>query len=139
MQECWFKKMSELGRDFYFFIEYKNEEIGVINMKDFSDDKTVAEAGVFIYEDKYLNTDISYRAHLCMFDYYFEHEHLQKFISHILKSNLRAQRFAQFLGAKLCENQENIENQRYETTKEDYLNNRNRLRFIQREAKLIKK
>lgn len=135
MQEKWFRKITERGRDFYFFIEYRNEEIGVINMKDFNDDMSEAEAGVFIYEDKYLNTDISYRAHLCMFDYFFEQCGLQKYISHILKTNHRAQRFALFLGAKICEHQEDVENQRYETSKEDYFNNNNRLRFIQRELR----
>lgn len=133
MQEKWFQKINASGRDFYFIIEYNGDEIGLINMKDFNERMTEGEAGVFIYADKYLNTDIAYRAHIAMFDYFFENRGLEKFISHILISNVRARRFAQFLGAKLCGNQEGVENQRYETTKEEYYNNSNRQRFIKRE------
>ena len=138
MQERWFQKINSSGRDYYFIISYKDEEVGLINMKDFNDDMTEAEAGVFIYEDKYLNTDISYRAHIAMLDYFYLERGLEYTISHILKTNVRAQRFASFLGSKLCDGQEEVENQKYMMSKDDYLNNKNRLRFLKREE-LIKR
>jgi hypothetical protein len=57
---------------------------------------------------------------------------LEIIYSHILKSNLRAQRFGQFLGAHLAPGQENIENQLYIKSKQDYYDNPNRKRFIER-------
>ena len=133
MQEKWYQKISNSGRDYYFIISYKGEDVGLINMKDFNEDMTEAEAGVFIYDDKYLNTDLSYRAHIVMLDYFYQERELEYTISHILKTNHRAQRFALFLGSKLCDGQDDVENQKYIMNKEDYLNNKNRLRFLKRE------
>lgn len=132
MQAKWFKKLNNGKDNFYFIIKYKEEEIGLINVKDVDYEKKSGESGVFIYEDKYLNTDISYRAHLVMFDYMFDVVGLQTIYSHMLKSNKRAQRFGIFLGAHLIPGQENVENQLYVKTRDDYFNNKNRIRFIKR-------
>lgn len=134
-QESWFNKLNNGVDNLYWIIRYKEEDIGLINIKDLDYDKRTGETGVFIYSDKYLNTDISYRAHLVMFDYIFLELDLRSTYCHILKSNLRAQRFSQFLGANIASGQEEVDNQLYFIYKNDYLNNINRIRFINKYAK----
>lgn len=125
MQQNWFNKINN-GKNFYFIINYNKEDIGLINIKDYDSIAKEGEAGVFIYEDKYINTDIAYRAHLVLFDYFFQNNIIEIIRSHILDENTRAIRFAQFLGSK------KIFDKEYRLSKGDYLNNRNRLHFIKK-------
>lgn len=129
-QEIWFTKINNGVDNLYWIIRYKGEDIGLINIKDVDHNKRTGESGVFIYCDKYLNTDISYRAHLVMFDYIFNDLNLSSTYCHILKSNLRAQRFVGFLGMRISEGQDDFENQLYTFHKDDYLRNENRRRFV---------
>jgi len=131
MQEKWFKSVDN-SSNFYFIINFQNTDIGVINIKNIDSEKDEGEAGVFVYDDKYLNTDVAYRAHLVLFDYFFIEMGLKKISSHVLSDNKRAIRFTAFLGFVKCENQEAFYNQEYNLIKEDYLKNINRLRFIKK-------
>ncbi len=132
MQAKWFKKLNNGKDNFYFIIKYKGEEIGLINVKDVDYEKKTGESGIFIYDDKFLNTDISYRAHLVMFDYFFDKIEFESIYSHVLKNNKRAQRFTLFLGGYLADGQELVENQLYYIPKDEYMNNKNRIRFVAR-------
>lgn len=135
MQKKWFDKIKDV--DLYFIIEYKGKEIGVINVKDIDYQLKTGETGVFIYEDKYLNTDIAYRAHLVMFDYIYEELDFANTYSHIRRDNSRASRFSQFLGG-VCDEDMSIENTfKYILTKDNYLSNKNRVRFINKWKKVI--
>ncbi len=136
MQQRWYMSISTSGKDLYYIISYKSEDVGLINLKDIDKNLLSAEAGVFIYEDKYLNADISYRAHILLFDYFFIEMKYEVIISHILKDNIRAQRFASFLGSIMLPEQETVNNQRWELKRGDYLSNVNRKRFLNRENKL---
>ena len=129
MQEQWFASLDP-HTNFYFIIEYEGEAIGLINVKNVDYEKRNGESGVFIYEDKYLNTDIAYRAHLLMFDYIYEELKLDYTYSHMLGDNSRAVRFMEFLGGEVVEKHE--ETFYCELHAEKYLNCKNRLRFIQR-------
>ena len=129
MQERWFAKLDKRC-NFYFIIEYNDKEIGLINVKDIDYEKMTGEGGVFIYDDIYLNSDVAYRAHLVMFDYFFEEIKLQSIYSHMISDNIRAIRFAQYLGCvKLRETDQSCE---YNLTRETYLNNKNRQHFLKR-------
>ena len=125
MQKKWFSNLNK-DTNFYYIINYNNEDIGLINIKDYDSIKKDGEAGIFIYEDKYLNTDIAYRAHLVLFDCFFDKINLNKIKSHILDSNARAIRFAKFLGSK------KIDDENYILAKENYFNNKNRLHFVKK-------
>lgn len=138
-QKKWFNNINNGKDNFYWIIKYKDEEIGLINIKDVDYEKLTGESGVFIYSDKYLSTDISYRAHLAMFDYIFNIVGLEMVYCHILKTNIRAQRFTLYIGMKKADGQENIENQLYILTKNEYFNNINRIRFIDKYNKLSNK
>lgn len=125
MQVKWFDSINN-NENLYYIIEFKGEEIGLINIKDIDDVKKSGESGVFIYSDKYLNTDISYRAHLCLFDYYFQTLGYNELHAHVLASNRRASRLSEFLGFK------RIDDTNYSIHREEYLFNYNRLRFIRK-------
>ena len=127
-QKQWFKSVNN-EKNLYYIIEYKGAEIGLINIKDIKDHS--GEGGIFIYEDKYLNTDLSYRAHICLFDFFFLNYNGMTIRSEIIKENTRALRFAQFLGCKIIE--ELVWGYNLILYKDDYLNNINRLRFIKKE------
>ena len=134
-QKEWFSRINN-ELNLYYIIEYNNEEVGLINLRDINE-KPEGEGGIFIYEDKYLNTDLSYRAHILFFDYaFFQLEHVSV-RSEILFTNQRAIRFVNFLGGYETHRDENMLYTRID--KDKYLENRNRLRFIKKEELLLQK
>lgn len=122
MQRKWFERINN-NQNYYFIIVYRNCEAGLINIKDIDQDKLEGESGSFIYEDKYLSTDLAYRAHLCMYDYFFNVLNYNGLRAHIINTNIRSIRFTLFLGF------ERISDTEYYLSKENYLNNKNRIRY----------
>ena len=131
MQDAWFKRIDN-DRNYYYIISYKGEDIGLINIKDYDPSIRAGESGSFIYEDKYLNTDIAYRAHLALFDFCFDTLCMDSIHAHILNANKRAIRFVKYLGYY------NVGEGQYLLIKSDYLNNPNRLRFLNRLNRICK-
>lgn len=129
MQEKWFQKIDN-DNNFYFIIEYGGKEIGLINVKNIDYNQKTGEGGIFIYDDEYLNTTIPFQISLCLSDFYFEILNLDKLICHILKDNKRAIKFNKMLGFKICENQENINHQKYILYPEIYYKCRDRILSI---------
>ena len=130
MQEKWFKSIDN-DANLYYIIIYNHEEIGLINIKDIDTRTGCGESGVFIYCDKYLNSDISYRAHLVLFDYYFLQLGYENLKAHIKAFNKRASRLVLFIGYK------QIDSTEYVLNKEDYIFNKNRERFVKKYNYLI--
>ncbi|MCM1021029.1 MAG: GNAT family N-acetyltransferase [Muribaculum sp.] len=127
MQERWFQKVNT-PQNLFYIINHKGKEIGLINIKDI--ENGVGEGGIFIWDDSALNSDISFRAHLALFDEFFSNTANTAIISHVLQDNRRAQRFTQYLGFRMAENQDDILNQLYRLERETYFNNKNRTRYI---------
>lgn len=125
MQIKWFDSINN-DQNYFFIIEFKGKEIGLINIKDIDKDKGEGESGVFIYADEYLSTDVSYRAHLCLFDYFFDILGYKSIKAHIIGDNTRAIRFSLFLGFECVKPTD------YILTKGNYYNNRNRQRFVKK-------
>jgi len=118
MQEAWYKSINN-NQNLYFVIEYKNEKIGLINGKDIDWDNMSMETGVFIAEKKFLNTEVPLLVILIFGELGVMTFGLKAY-AHILKTNERAKRYNKLIGFKLCENQEDVENQLYVMTKESY-------------------
>lgn len=131
MQERWFENLDKKC-NFYFVIEYRNNDIGLINIKNVNADEKSGESGVFIYNDKYLGTDISYRAHLVMFDYAYNVLNLDYTYSEIQLTNKNAIRFSRFLGATMASINDAINMGIFHITNTNYFSNSNRTRFIKR-------
>ena len=126
MQETWFNKINN-EHNYYFIIEFEGKEIGLINMRNIDYEKGQGEGGIFIYDDEYLNSDVSFRASLCQADFCFETLGFKKIIAHILSDNKRAIQYNKFLGFKKAENQETISNQLYTLQADDYFKKRERI------------
>ncbi len=118
MQENWFKSINN-NNNLYFVIEYKGVKIGLINGKDIDWKKHAMETGIFIWDKNYLNTHIPLLAVLIFGELGIMTFGLTAY-AHILKTNHRAKRYNKLLGFRLCEGQENVENQLYVMTKESY-------------------
>lgn len=126
MQQNWFRKINN-EHNYYFIIEFEGKEIGLINIRDINYEKGEGEGGIFIYDDEYLNSDVSFRATLCQLDFCFETLGLKKTIAHILSYNKRAIQYNKFLGFKIQENQDNKQNQLYILHAIDYYKNREKI------------
>jgi UDP-4-amino-4,6-dideoxy-N-acetyl-beta-L-altrosamine N-acetyltransferase len=119
MQEKWFKSIDNIY-NLYFIIEYKGEKIGLINGRDIDWDNNAMETGIFIWDKNYLNTHIPMVAVLIFGELGVMTFGLTAY-ARILKTNHRAKRYNKLLGFKLCEGQEEKENQLYKMTKETYI------------------
>ena len=119
MQLEWFNKINN-DNNYFFLIEYEEKEIGLINVRDINSIEKVGEGGIFIFDDNCLNSDISFRASLCLNDFGFETLLLKKMKAHILRNNKRAIQFNKLMGYKLAENQDGNLNQLYYLIEEEY-------------------
>ncbi len=129
MQQKWFDSINNNNNLFYIIV-FRDEEIGLINIKNICN--CSGEGGIFIWNEAFLNSDISYRAHLALFDAAFNSGLLTEITSHVLSDNPRAQRFTQFLGFQIADNQSGTYNQLYRLNKQNYFENKNRQRFLKR-------
>lgn len=120
MQERWFESVNNYD-NFYYIIIYKGKKVGLINDKNVERGKSaISEAGLFIAEEKYRNTHIPLLASLMMIE-------LNLFILkgeisyiHVLKDNAQAIAYNKSLGYKLCDGQEDVENQKYYLTPDNF-------------------
>lgn len=126
MQLNWFRKIDN-ENNYYFIIEYKKAEIGLINIKDIDYKLKLGEAGIYIYSDEWLNSTVSFQASLCLYDFCFETLGLELIVAHILKDNKRAIRFNKIFGYELLENQEYVINQLYTLSASTYFYSRNEI------------
>lgn len=119
MQQAWFHSVDNVN-NMYFIIEYKGEKIGVINAKDIDWETKSMETGVFFGVKKYLNTEVPLLAILIFGELGVVNFDLTVY-AHILKSNKRAIRYNKLMGFRLCEGQEENENQLYKMSRETHL------------------
>jgi len=122
MQLNWFHKINN-DKNYFFIIEFEGREIGLVNVKDVDFEKMEGEGGIFIYDDDCLNSTISFQAILCLYDFCFITLKLNRLIAHVLKDNKRAIKFNRLFGYEISTNQEELNNQLYILTSEDYLKN----------------
>ena len=126
MQLAWFQKINN-DQNYYYIIVFEGEEIGLINIRDVDRINGTGEPGMFIWEDTYLNSDISFRAAFTFLDFVFNELKLKKVIIHVLSNNKRAIKFNKALGYRLSENQEGIYNQEYTLTSSIYEQFKNKI------------
>ena len=95
-------------------------------IKDIDYQSKRGEAGIFIWDERYLNSDVSFRATFALFDFAFDDLKLNRIISHVLSDNKRAIQFNKLMGFKLLTGQENIYNQEYNLDITDYIRVKNK-------------
>lgn len=117
MQKKWFHSINNIN-NLFFIIEYNNEKIGLLNDKNIDWEKQTSESGIFLGVEKYLNTYVPILVSLCGIETTFYIMNWNMSYASMLRDNHRAISFNKSLGYKLCEGQENIENQKYFLTRE---------------------
>jgi RimJ/RimL family protein N-acetyltransferase len=100
MQLEWFNSIDN-DRNYYFIIEYNNEEIGLVNVKNIDKEKNCGEVGMFIYDDKYSNSDVPFRVSFCHDSFLFDELKLDYTYGYALPDNKRAIQYNKALGAKI--------------------------------------
>jgi UDP-4-amino-4,6-dideoxy-N-acetyl-beta-L-altrosamine N-acetyltransferase len=120
MQQKWFATVNNKF-NYYFIIEFEGKKVGLINAKNFSYENGFGEGGIFIWDAEYINSFAAVFATLTLLNFVFHKVQLCK-LSHarILKDNERAQHYNMLIGYKLAEGQENVYNQLYTLSLEDY-------------------
>lgn len=127
MQQKWFDGLSP-ERDFYFMIEYRGNLVGMIHTSGINWQEGRGDAGLFIYEDKYLSTYTPVLASLCMVDLFFGIFTLERLYAKVMRNNPVAAAYNARLGFKVLPNQEEQEYQILELTNADYFKATEQLR-----------
>jgi len=119
MQKKWFDSVNN-ENNYFFLIEHEGANVGMTDIKKIDYSARSAELGIFIYDDRYLNSILPYQVILTTLEFAFQDLGLTAIYSHILKTNLRAIRFNISLGFEIQSNQEHLEHQLYMLTKEAF-------------------
>jgi len=119
MQQEWFKSVHNKN-NLYLIIEHDHQKIGLINAKNINWDDHSLEGGIFFWEEEVYNTPLPALVSL-MFSELVVRAIRLKIYAHIMRTNDRAIRYNLQLGFELCPGQEDIENQLYLLTPENYL------------------
>ncbi len=127
-QKTWFETINN-NNNLYFIISYEGKKIGLINSKDIQWNPLRSEAGLFIWEQSYWNTQIPAFSTLILLEIAFFVDQAEVSYCSVLSDNPRAQHFNKQLGYELLPDQENIYNQRYQLTRE---------RFFKKTVKIIR-
>jgi len=97
MQREWFKKIQ--GAEYlYFLILHKLKPIGLTELKDINFVDRIAQGGIFIYDNEYLNSLAPFVAVFLRNNYAFQSLGLDELYCYVLETNKRAIRFNKFLG-----------------------------------------
>lgn len=119
-QLAWFKSINNKF-NYYFMIEFGGKKVGVINVKNYDPQLKFGEGGIFIGDKAYINSSASVFSTLCLLNFMFVRLNICNISRiRILKDNERAIQYNKLLGYKLLPNQEQVYNQVYELTLEDY-------------------
>lgn len=97
MQSNWFESIDN-DSNFFFIINYKNQPIGLINISSVDWENKTAYSGLFIYEDKFLGTDVPVISSLCMLDVFLLLFDLQSVYAKVRGNNKIAHQYNTSLG-----------------------------------------
>lgn len=136
MQEQWF---ASINNEFnhYFVIEYNGQEVGLINTSHIDYNAKKADAGLFIFEEKYWGTDVPVRASLAMLDFFFHHNILDSIEAKTKVDNKAALNYNKQLGFEQKEIVEDGKGLLLELTKENYYKKTTALRKVAGSEKMI--
>ncbi len=119
MQQRWFDGLSP-ERDFYFMIEYRGSLVGMIHTSDIDWNKGNGDAGLFIYEDRYISTYTPVLASLCMVDMFFGVLKLERLYAKVMMNNPVAESYNRKLGFKPLTAIKESDFHMYELKRDDY-------------------
>ncbi len=113
MQKIWFQNLKE--KELYFIIEYRNEEQGLVHLKQLDYIERTAEVGLFIYNEKYWGTVLPVYASFTILRYAFENINLNSLIAKVKEYNTTAKNYNKSLGfIDVDTNTQKLTKERYE-------------------------
>ncbi len=120
MQKEWFNSVDN-EENFFFIIHYKNIPVGLINISSIDWTNKTAYTGLFIYEDKFLATDVPVMASLAMLDVFFLLFDIQSVYAKVKGNNKVAHNYNTSLGFNRTKKIELGQGYEYMLQKEIYL------------------
>ena len=103
-QQCWFNGLDQ-AKNLYWLIRFKEYSIGLIHIKNLSEDLSSGEAGIFIGEPSYLEMPQPMLAIMFMMELAFEALGMNELKAKIKSGNDHAINFNLKLGYQLIPNQ----------------------------------
>jgi UDP-4-amino-4,6-dideoxy-N-acetyl-beta-L-altrosamine N-acetyltransferase len=97
MQQEWFDSINN-EQNFFFLIHFKGAPTGLINISSIDWDNKTAYTGLFIYDDKFLATDVPAMASLAMLDVFFLLFDIQSVYAKVKGNNKTAHNYNSALG-----------------------------------------
>jgi UDP-4-amino-4,6-dideoxy-N-acetyl-beta-L-altrosamine N-acetyltransferase len=120
-QVKWFHSINN-KYNYYFIIEFEGKQVGLINTKNYDPALGFGEGGIFIWDKEYIHSFAAVFASLCLLNFMLVKIGVCKISRiRILRNNHGAIQYNKLLGYKLMPGQEDVENQMYELSIEDYL------------------
>ncbi len=119
MQKEWFRSVNNFN-NFYFIIHYEGRKIGLINSSNVDWKEVTSDGGIFIWEEEYYDTFVPVWASLCLLETDFFIFNATRSYIRTLRDNPRAITLNTHLGYELMPGQEEVYNQRYTMTREDF-------------------
>ena len=121
MQEKWFHSINN-DKNFYFIIQYNNEDVGVANIKNYEHNE--GEPGLYLSDIRYTETPIASLAYFTLIDFAFNALELPKISIHVRRDNPDALKFNMFFGYKIIEEKCGADFYFLELAKASFLSNK---------------
>ncbi|MCF8379457.1 MAG: hypothetical protein K9H49_07770 [Bacteroidales bacterium] len=131
MQLKWFQSIDNFY-NFYYIIEYNGEKIGMINEKNMSDKigevPADSQSGIFLFDPSNYNSPAPVLASFILIEkgFYLFKDDISYI--HVMRDNEKAIKYNKALGYELSEGQENVTNQKYNLTPENFEKKTQKLR-----------
>lgn len=118
-QKAWFIRINNIN-NFYYLIIYRDEAIGLFNEKNINWEERTSETGLFIWDERYLDTHIPLMASLMLSEMgFYVFGGKASYVS-VLRDNHKALSYIRSFGYVRCEGQEENELQRFVLTREAF-------------------
>lgn len=96
-QQQWFSRVNN-PLHYYFVISHEQHPLGLIHLSDINGNDLTAYAGLFIYADRYLHTDIPSRASLALLHVFLSGRGIKTVYAKVRGENQIAHRYNTTLG-----------------------------------------
>jgi len=127
MQRNWFQSINN-DQNFYFLVCPGEQPIGLISLSSIDYEHNKAFAGLFIYDDNYLGTDVPVRSSLCLLDVFFAYTAIDTLYAKVRGTNLVADQYNTSLGFQRIKKIELGQGYEYGLEKEKYFKTAHALR-----------
>lgn len=127
MQLTWFNSIHN-DQNFYFMVCPADQPIGLISLSSIDYEHNKAFAGLFIYDDNFLGTDVPVRSSLCLLDVFFAYTAIDTLYAKVRDTNMVADQYNTALGFERIKKIELGQGYEYGLEREKYFKKAHTLR-----------